>query len=163
MKNLKLFYALLFIYFLSACNAGDNRDILTGLTWSYKKLNLEEAYITIDNDKLETSEIEYGKRINIVLAGVSGYELDNGKVQIGCKIAVSTSEGKVIISADDAFSASYEGGLTPEDAETLNTSLVIGKPLEIGKEYTWVTHFWDKNGKGTIDTEIKIKIIPRSE
>ncbi len=163
MKNLKLFYALLLIYFLSACSAGVNKDLLTGLTWSYKKLSLEEAYISIDNDKLETSEIEYGRRVNIVLAGVSGYELDNGKVQIGCKIAVSDSEGNVIISADDAFSASYEGGLTPEDAEILNTSLVIGKPLEIGKEYTWVTHFWDKNGKGTIDTEIKITIIPRSK
>jgi hypothetical protein len=101
--------------------------------------------------------------VNIILSGVKGYELDNGKVEIGCKIVVSDSEGNAVISADDVFAASYEGGLAPEDAEVLSTALTVGKPLEIGKEYTWKSLFWDKNGKGTINTEIKIKIIPMNE
>ena len=163
MKNLKCLFALLFIYFLTSCSVGVNKDLLTGLSYSYKGLSLEDAYINVDNDELKTSEIEYGKRVNIVLTGVKGYKLDNGKVKIGCRIAVRDNKGNAIISADDAFAESYEGGLAPEDAEVLSTSLLIGKPLEIGKEYTWENLFWDKNGKGKINTEIKIKIIPKSE
>jgi hypothetical protein len=163
MRNFKFFLALLLIYFLSRCSVGVNKDLLTGLTYSYKGLSLEDAYLAIDNTKLKTNEIEYGERVNIILSGVKGYELDNGKVKIGCKIVVSDSEGNAVISADDAFAASYEGGLALEDAEVLSTALTVGKPLEIGKEYTWKSLFWDKNGKGTINTEIKIKIIPMSE
>jgi hypothetical protein len=163
MKNLKFLFVVLFICFLSTCSVGVNKDLLTGLTYSHKGLSLEDAYLTVDNDELKTNEIEYGKKVNIVLTGVKGYELDNGKVKIGCKIDVSDTEGKSVLSADDAFSASYEGGLAPEDAEVLSTALTVGKPLEIGKEYTWKSLFWDKNGKGTIATEIKIKIIPRTE
>jgi hypothetical protein len=163
MRNFKFFLALLLIYFLSRCSVGVNKDLLTGLTYSYKGLSLEDAYLVIDNIKLKTNEIEYGERVNIILSGVKGYELDNGKVEIGCKIVVSDSEGNAVISADDVFAASYEGGLAPEDAEVLSTALTVGKPLEIGKEYTWKSLFWDKNGKGTINTEIKIKIIPMNE
>jgi hypothetical protein len=163
MKHLKFLFVVLFIFFLSTCNVGVNKDLLTGLTYSYKGLSIEDAYLTVDNDELKTNEIEYGKKVNIVLTGVKGYELGNGKVKIGCKIDVSNTEGKSVLSADDAFAASYEGGLAPEDAEVLSTALTVGKPLEIGKEYTWKSLFWDKNGKGTIATEIKIKIIPRIE
>jgi len=163
MKNLKLLSGLLFIFFLSTCNVGVKKDLLTGMSYSNKGLSLEDAYLTVDDDELKTNEIEYGKKVNIVLTGVKGYELGDGKVKIGCKIVVSDNEGKAVLSADDAFAASYEGGLAPEDAEVLSTSLTVGKPLEIGKEYTWKSLFWDKNGKGTINTEIKIKIIPRSE
>ncbi len=163
MKLLKFLYTLILIFMLSTCNVGVNKDLLTGLTYSYKVLSLEDVYLTVDNDELKTNEIEYGKKVNIVLTGVKGFELDEGKVKIGCKIVVNNNEGKTVLSADDAFAASYEGGLDPEDAEVLSTGLTIGKPLEIGKEYTWKSLFWDKNGKGTITTEIKIKIIPQAE
>ncbi len=163
MKHLKFLFALSFIYMLSTCNVGVNKDLLTGLTYSYKGLSLEDAYLTIDNDELKTNEVQYGKRVNIVLTGIKGYELDNGKVKIGCKIVVNNNEGEAVLSEDDAFSASYAGGLAPEDAEVLSTALTVGKPLEIGNEYTWKSLFWDKNGKGTINTEIKIKIIPGAE
>jgi len=163
MKHLKFLFALLLIYMLSTCNVGVNKDLLTGLTYSYKGLSLEDAYLTVDNNELKTNEIQYGKKVNIVLTGVKGYELDKGKVKIGCKIVVNDNEGKTVLSADDVFTASYEGGLNPEDAEVLSTALTVGKPLEIGKEYTWTSLFWDKNGKGTITTEMKIKIAPRTE
>lgn len=163
MKHLKFLFSLSFIFILNTCNVGVNKDLLTGLTYSYKGLSLEDAYLTLDDEELKTNEIEYGKKVNIVLTGIKGYELDEGKVKIGCKIVVNDNEGETVLSADDAFSASYAGGLDPEDAEVLSTALTVGKPLEIGKEYTWKSLFWDKNGKGTITTEIKIKIIPRTE
>lgn len=163
MKYLRLLSTLFIICFLSTCSVGVNKDLLTGLSYSYKGLSLEDAYLTVDNEKIKTNEIEYGKKVSIVLSGVKGYDLEDGKVRIGCKIVVSDNEGNALISADDAFAASHEGGLTPKEAEMLKTGLSIGKPLEIDKEYKWETLFWDKNGKGTIDTEITIKVIPRSE
>ncbi|UCH14365.1 MAG: hypothetical protein JSV22_14860 [Bacteroidales bacterium] len=163
MQNLKLLSTFFIICLLCTCSVGVNKDLLTGLSYSYKGLSLEDAYLSVDNEEIKTNEIEYGKKVNIVLTGVKGYDLDDGKVDIGCKITVSDNEGNALISADDAFAASHEGGLTPDQAEMLNTSLTIGKPLAINNEYKWETLFWDKNGKGTISTEITIKVIPRSE
>ncbi len=163
MKNLKFLSACFMICFLSTCSVGVKKDSLTGLSCSYKGLSLEDAYLTVDNEEIKTNEIEYGKKVSIVLTGVEGYDLDGGKVKLGCKIVVSDMEGNAVISADDVFAASHEGGLKPGEAEMLNASLTVGKPLEIDKQYKWETLFWDKNGKGTINTEITLKVIPRSE
>ena len=163
MRNFKPVLSMVIIVILSACTVGVNKDLLSGLSYSYKGLSVEDAYLTLDNEKYNSNEVEYGKKVYIVLNGVEGYVLEEGKAKIGCKIEVKDSEGNVVLSADDAFAAYSNEGIDPKQAEILNISLTIGSPLEADKEYDWEALFWDKNGEGTINTKIKVKVVPESE
>lgn len=163
MKNIDTVLSIIVIAVLSSCSVGVNKDLLTGLSYSYKGLSVEDAYLSVDNKKYTSNEIEYGKKVFVVLTGVQGYKLSNGKVKIGCRINVADSEGNVVLSNEDAFASLSEEGYDPAEAEVLNASLTVGTPLEVGKEYDWEVLFWDKNGEGTINTEIKVKIVSAIE
>ena len=159
MKNVCILLYVLIIALLSACSVGVNKDLLTGLSYSYKGLSVEDVYLTMDNEKLSSNELEYGKTAYIILSGVEGFVPENGRVRIGCKIELTDAAGNIVLSADDAYAAYDEEGFDPEEAGMLNISLTIGTPIEPGNEYNWKAHFWDKNDEGIINTEIDVKII----
>ncbi len=163
MKNSNLFLSALIITFLSTCTVGVNKDLLTGLSYSYKGLSVEDAYLAVNNEKLKSNELKFGSQAYIFITGVEGYKTDDGRVRIGCSIELTDADGVVVLSTDDAFAAYDEEGIDPEQAKVLNVSLTIGTPIEPGKEYNWKSHFWDKGGEGTIDTGIKIKILSAEE
>ncbi len=163
MKKVYFGLYVFIIALISACTVGVNKDLLTGLSYSYKGLSVEDAYLTVDNKKLSSNELEYGKKAYIILSGVEGFETDNGRVRIGCNIQLADAAGNIVLSADDAYAAFDEEGFDPEEVGMLNISLTIGTPIEAGNEYNWKAHFWDKNGEGEIDTEINIKIVSPGE
>lgn len=148
---------------IGACTVGVNKDLLTGLSYSYNGISVEDAYISVDNVKLSTNEVEFGKTLNITLTGVDGLEQVNGRVKLGCKIEVTDADGNILLSNEDLYASYDEEGFDPERASVLYLTLTLGDPLEPGSEYNWKSHFWDKNGEGIIDTEIDIKIIAAGE
>jgi hypothetical protein len=52
----------------------------------------------------------------------------------------------------------FGGGVSPADSKYLSRALLAGDPMEEGKSDVWKGRIWDKNGKGQITTEVKIKI-----
>jgi hypothetical protein len=163
MKKLNSVLYLFIIALIGACTVGVNKDLLTGLSYSYNGISVEDAYLSVDNVKLSSNEIEFGKTLNITLTGVDGLEPVNGRVKIGCKIEVTDADGNIILANEDLYAVYDEEGFDPEEASVLNLTLTLGDPMEPGSEYNWKSHFWDKNGEGIIDTEIDIKIISVGE
>jgi hypothetical protein len=58
----------------------------------------------------------------------------------------------------DLFAAYDQTGVNPVDAEIIRFELKIGDPMFSGSKYTWKSKIWDKNGSGTINSEISFNV-----
>jgi len=160
MKKTWLFLAAVSV--LPFCNSnfsiGFKTDLFTGLKVSYKGLSVEESYLAVNQEKLKNNEVDMGAKVFLYLREVQGFVEKEGRVYPGASMTVTGPGGEMVIDKKDLY-AQFDGtGVSPTDAKYLSVALLVGDPMEGGKTYVWKTRIWDKNGKGQITTDVKIKI-----
>lgn len=143
---------------LQSCSVGASKDFLSGLSVSYEGLSVDDVYLTVNNQKLNSNKFPMDTQVYMYFGGVEGYEQVNGKVFPGMSIKVTDPSNQVILDAQDLFERYSTSGVSPADAASLSSNLDIGVPMEKGKKYTWAVKVWDKKGEGEIYAEIDFEV-----
>ncbi len=151
----KLLFLLTVLFILSACSVGVNKDLLTGLKVTNNGLSYEDAYLQMDENKLNSNEFPQGKTIFLYINGVSGFALKDNLVNLGGSLVISDENGNKILDYPDLFEAYTDTGVSAENASTINFNLLISELLLPGSKYLWKSRIWDKNGEGAIEAEIE--------
>ena len=135
---------------LHSCSGGFSKgvkkDLTTGLNSSYNGFAVEDIYLSVDGNKLNTNTIALGKQVELIADGVDYYAVKDGKVYPGCRIILTDKAGKEILNLPDAF-AEQTNGLEKDKAASLRATLNTGSPMQVGETYHLSVRFFDKNKK----------------
>jgi hypothetical protein len=154
----KLQLLLLVIFFLSACNVGVKKDLLSGLKVTNNGLSFEEAFLQVDDAKFNSNEFPSGKMVYLFATGVSGFAIKDGLVNLGGSVVITDESGNKVMDHPDLFEAYTTTGVSAEDASTINFYVPMNEMFSPGKKYLWKTRIWDKNGEGAIEAEVEFTV-----
>ncbi len=153
------FLALISLFFLTtACQVGVNSDLITGLTYNYQGLGVEEVVLSLDGQRLQSNEFASQSQVYMNFLGVNGFKQENGKVFPGLSVKVTDQAGNTILEAADLFTQYETEGLAAQNAQELSSNLTIGAPMEVGNSYNWAVKIWDKRGEGSIDANMDFSV-----
>jgi hypothetical protein len=147
---------------LSSCNgplvsAGIKKDFNTGMSSSYSGMEPEKAFLVMNNEVLNHTDIPIGESFLIVNDGIKGMKAKNGKVKVGCSLSITDTKGTVLLSEKDLFAGHDE--FEEKDAKMLKCTVNTGEPMKWEEKYDVAVVFWDKNGTGKIENNVTIRSI----
>lgn len=153
--------SLLLMLFLAACSmhktTGVKKDLMTGLTSTYQTMEMEKAVLMMNDEILNHTDIPIGERFLLINENVTGMQVKDGKISVGCSLRISDETGKVLFQDKDLFAGNDV--FAKEEATRLKCTINTGKPMEWEKNYNIQVIFWDKYGDGKIVNECTIRSI----
>jgi hypothetical protein len=142
------------------CNRGTKVDTGTGFKIEYKNIKVEDVFLQVDKTKLVSSEVQFGRTLEIVLNGIKGFKSENKKVLFDAGIKVIGEDGKAIFENQNLFQNADKEGWLEEDASQVLITLTLGQPLEADKFYDVEIRVFDKrDDQREIKGQVKIKIV----
>ncbi|MEK6959261.1 MAG: hypothetical protein AABW59_04410 [archaeon] len=131
----------------------------TGQTTASTDLDFEESYIKIGGERTSTTQIEYGKKIEIVIDGVSGFTEVDGNIFPAMAIDTLDSNGQSLLSAENILESYADTGLDSAN-DMFFATLTVGDPLVAGEDYKIKITITDlKNpGDAKIVSELDISV-----
>ena len=122
-------------------------------------VKLKKAYLVDANEKqLAKNEAALGERIYVIVELDTGWVKENKKSFIGASERISTSAGKVVVSADDIFKDYETTGLVSEDAKFIKLSAVITQADPGVEDFVVNFRLWDKKGSGEVKGKYKFSL-----
>jgi hypothetical protein len=160
-KTIPAAFAGLFLL-LASCNGpsvnvGIKKDFNTGLTASFTGMEPEKVLLVMNNEVLNHTDIPLGESFFLVNDGVTGLQVKNGKVKVGCSLSITDQKGAILLNEKDLFEGQDE--FAEKDAKMLKCTVNTGEPMQWEERYNVVVTFWDKNGKGKIENTLTIRSI----
>ena len=157
------FYLFVSIALLcGACSfsAGTNKDLATGLSYSYNGFRVERVVLVgPDNTVMGSNEVALNTQIAVVVEGLFNYELKDEKAFPGLAMTVTDPSGVAVISEADLFAEGKEG-YPAADASVLRGTITIGNPMVAGETYHAKIRIWDKvkpENELTAEVDLKVK------
>ena len=155
-KNIAI--AVIASLILFSCSVGVKKDLMTGLNVKYDGFTVEGSYLVKDNKQTSEVTVKPGQDVSMVFTGITGFKAVDGKVFPGASIFVTDTKGKTILEIADLFSQYDSTGVDPkmvQEALSIKfTAPSVG--IEKGEIYDWKSKVWDKKGKSTLTSEIKL-------
>ena len=162
----KLIYFIIAIS-LIGCSTEKNKDEKAGATMDITSSGLDYASAKLllndDSTAYESNSIKYAERLKLVLSGVKGFNSEGGRIFPGAHMVIIDEKGTIILEQTDLFSDYDSTGIEESKVDLLYVQMIALAPLEIGKEYSWETRFWDKRGNGEIIAKIPVKVTGPNE
>lgn len=146
--------------FITSCDhkvVGVKKDLSTGLVTSYKDIEPAKAMLVMNDEILNHTDIPIGEKFMVINDDVNGLISKNGKVKVGCYLKIADKTGKIMLEEKDLFAGNDE--FLPKDARVLRCTVTTGEPMKWEENYIVTVSFWDKQGKGTIDNTVTIRMI----
>jgi hypothetical protein len=159
----KIYYLTLVVYpiVLCACSfsAGTNKDLLSGLSYSYNGFAVDEVLLVgPDNKAMTNNEVQFGTEVAIVIQGLTNYEMKDETAFPGLMLSVTDKNGAQVFGADDLFEGGQ--GYSAADAAILRGTITVGDPMKSGETYNLKVRAWDKNkpeNELTAEVDIVVK------
>lgn len=151
---------VLMVLQLMSCDhklTGVKKDLATGLVTSYKDIEPSKAFLVMNDEVINHTDIPIGEKFVLINDDVSGLETINGKVKVGCYLKIADSAGNILLEEKDLFAGNDE--FAPKDARMLKCTVTTGEPMKWEQNYDVFVSFWDKQGKGRIDNKVTIRMI----
>ncbi len=136
---------------------GIKKDFNTGLSTSYTAMEPEKAFIVMNNEVLNHTDIPLGESFLIVNDNIKGLQEKNGKVNVGCSLQIADAAGKLLLDEKDLFAGHDE--FDAKEAKMLKCTVNTGEPMRWEEKYNVTVVFWDKNGNGRIENKVSIRSI----
>ena len=135
---------LALVILLSACNGqsrllkGIKKDATTGLSTSYTNMEPETAMLVMNGEVLHHTDIPLGESFLLVNDQVKGLTVKNGKVAVGCSLAIADKKGTLLLQEKDLF-AGHEL-FAEKDAKLLKCTISTGAPMQWEEKYTVICY-----------------------
>lgn len=144
---------------VTACNFNKSTsiDLAGALTTRGEGISVGSSYLTHNNEKVASNEVNYGERIGIHFGGLEGFTKKGNEVFPGMRLVIL--DGKDTLLDNPDLYANYKDPITLDPLE-LYSEFVVERPMQVGKSYKAHVHLWDKKGTGTVDSELEIKVVP---
>lgn len=124
-------------------------------------VKLKNAYLVDANKNLLKDNVtRVGEKIYVIIEMDTGWVKENGKSFIGAAERISTSQGGVVVDAEDIFSDYTSTGLDAEDAKFISLSAIITKAIAGTEDFVVRFRVWDKKGQGEVKGSYKFKLLP---
>jgi hypothetical protein len=146
MKTYSTLLSVCCLSFLAACSfsAGTNKDLVTGLSYSYAGFSVEKVVLVDSENTIKTdNDVVLDSKVDISVEGLVNYTLKDNKAFPGLMLLVTDKQGNPVIDEADLFSDSE--GYSAEDASFLRGSVIVGNPMKSGETYHVKMRVWDKN------------------
>ncbi len=158
MKRFIWSVVLALIWCACSFSVGTKKDLITGLSCSYKGFALEEVQLVgPDNVALKNNEVLYGNQVSIAMKGITNFDLIKDKAFPGMSIVVTDKANKVMMKETDVLSS--RTGFSAEIASTLKGTVTVGTPMKAGETYHIKMKVWDKNNpESEITAEVDILV-----
>lgn len=138
-------WILLSLQVLTGCNysAGFKKGFGNGPSFSYEGLAVKNVLLVgPGNAVLDNNQVRLNSRIALVAAGVTNYELKDGKAFPGMMLSVTDKNGLAVMSYADLFPDTV--GYPPLDASELRANITVANPIVAGQTYHVKMRVWDK-------------------
>lgn len=146
MKTISTLLSASSIFLLAACSfsTGTNKDLSTGLSYSYNGFSVEKVVLVDSENLIKTNnEVALDSKVDISVEGLINYTLKDNKAFPGLMLLVTDKQGNPVIEEADLFSESE--GYSAEDASFLRGTVIVGNPMKSGETYHVKMRVWDKN------------------
>ena len=90
--------------------------------------------------------------------GIKGFIEKNKLISPGLQLLVLNKKKDTILFNEDLF-ANRLDSYNSSDFK-LSPNITLADPIHSRQTYEVLTHVWDKNGNGSIDTKFKINVVP---
>jgi hypothetical protein len=163
MNNIQLLRVISFVTILLlnfSCDhkvAGIKKDLATGLTTTYKGMEPAKAFMIMNDEVINHTDIPLGEQFLVINDGINGLVIKNGKVKVGCYLKIADNSGVILLEEKDLFAANDD--FPEKEARMLKCTVSTGKPMKWEEDYYVTVSFWDKQGSGRIDNTVTIKTI----
>ena len=123
------------------------------------EIKLKEAYLAdADLKPLAENKAGVGEKIYLVIKLDTGWVKENGKSFIGASERILTSEGRVVVSADDIFKTQEMEGIDATDTKQISLSALITNADPGVNNFEVQFRVWDKKGKGEVKGKYKFSL-----
>lgn len=156
--RLKYWMFLFSLFLFTGCSVGYMKDADVGLKVNYDGFMMEDVFMKIDEQKIFSNKIPYGRRVYIVFDEFEGYKIKGGLSSIGCSVSVVNMQGDTVMASPDVFAFTNEG-YDADLMKEITISLPALNPLKVGEKYKWGGNFWDKYGNATMKSQVEVEIV----
>ncbi len=159
-NGIGLVLVILTASFLFSCTQnkkGSYTNLTTGMVTSYQHIAVGQTDMVMNKEVINHRDIPLGESFEIINTTVKGLVVKEDKVAISCSLFIKDVQGNVVFNENDLFNGN--GNFHKDSASYLRCTINTGSPMEWDEEYTVVTVFKDKNGKGQIENKVVIRMI----
>lgn len=160
-RSVNALMVILILTCTSSCSfkksSGIKKDLNTGLTTSFVNMEPSSAWLEMNNEVLNHTDIPLGNSFLLINENVSDMQVKDGRISAGCSLKISEDNGKVLLEEKDLFAGNDV--FAKEDNTRLKCTINTGSPMEPEKKYLIQVIFWDKYGDGKIVNECTVKSI----
>ena len=160
-QPINVIIVILIMTSITACSfkksSGIKKDLNTGLTTSFVNMEPSSAWLEMNNEVLNHTDIPLGNSFLLINENVSDMQVKDGKISAGCSLKISEDNGNVLLHEKDLFAGNDV--FAKEESTRLKCTINTGSPMEPEKKYLIQVTFWDKYGDGKIVNECTVKSI----
>ena len=146
---------------LSSCgqlpNVGVKKDLSSGMTTTYKAIEMEKAMLIMNDEEIHHNDIRLGESFFVVNQDIKGLVEKEGKVSVGCGLNITDQKGNKILEEADLFQG--KDVFNKDEVTSLRCKVNTGDPMKWEEKYNVEVLFWDKYGPGKIVNKITIRMI----
>ncbi len=155
--------AITFLVLLSGCQFSKsvNKDFLSGLLTKGDGISCEDAFITVNDEKINRNDFVYGETFVVNFSKIEGFNMENESVFPDMFLTVLNNAGDTMLYADDLYS-DYPDGIKL-DPLLLTSEVTAAAPMASGNEYKLFVNIIDKKGAGTFSAEYLFKVVPNDK
>lgn len=146
MKTFSTLFLIGSLISFASCNfsAGTNKDLSSGLSYSYNGFSVEKVVLVDAENIIKTdNKVTLNSKVDISVEGLTNYTLKDNKAFPGLMLVVTDKQGNAVINEADLFSGSE--GYSTEDASFIRGTVTVGTPMKSGETYHVKMRVWDKN------------------
>lgn len=153
----KLVLIILLINF-AGCNFSKSvkKDLISGLTTMGSKLECEEVYLTVNDQRTTRNSFIYGETFYLNFSDITGLTSEDGKVFPGMKMIVLDKDGDTLMNTIDLIEK-YSDGINYSPL-LLSADLTVAAPIQSGAGYKMHVLIWDKKGDGKLNSEFDFNV-----
>lgn len=151
---------LLFAMTLTACNFSKSAkiDLITGLTTTGDLISCDDIYLTVNEQKVNSSTFTYGDEFLLNFNNIEGFTRENERVFPGMDLYVTGLAGDTLLVSKDLYK-NYPDGINLASL-MLQSKIIAATPIHSNGEYTLFVKIWDKKGSGTFNAKLNFKVAP---
>jgi hypothetical protein len=155
--------AITLLVLLSGCQFSKsvNKDFMSGLLTKGDKLSCEDAFITVNKEKINRNEFVFGETFVVNFNKIEGFNMENGSVFPDMSLTVLNNAGDTMLFADDLYS-DYPDGIKL-DPLLLTAEVTAAAPMASGNEYKLLVNIIDKKGEGKFSAEYLFNVVPNDK